>query len=479
MFHRISFLLASFILYFTNVTMAGCFAAATVDGDSLVVVKNINFAGNRITRDHIISRELMFSEGDTLEGDMLLDLIERSRENMMNTLLFNFVDADLRLSGSSPAHAEITFEVTERWYIWPWPVIEFADRNFNTWWDDGHDLSRMSYGIALKWGNFRGRKENLEITAIYGYNEIYGFDYTIPYLNRKETLGIAMGADYGRTREVPVRNEGDKLIYFKRNDEHVMEAVSAYMGLICRKAIYNTHVVRIEYDLQEFSDTLLEINPGFSVGNQDRLQYFSLVYQYKSDHRDYRAYPLTGYYFDVEFGRRGLGIVDKGDMDVTYVLTTFRKYFHLGGRWYYASGLNSRFSNDAEQPFLMNKAIGYGRDIVRGYEYYVVNGNHFGIFKNNLKFALLPTRNFDIRWLKSEKFSKVHYAFYLNAFFDLGYADNLRPVEASGNELENTLLTGYGLGLDFVTYYDLVLRIEYSFNHMKEHGFFLHFMAPI
>ena len=55
--------MASLILYFTNVTMAGCFAAVTVDGDSLIVVKKISFAGNRITRDHIISRELLRAVG--------------------------------------------------------------------------------------------------------------------------------------------------------------------------------------------------------------------------------------------------------------------------------------------------------------------------------------------------------------------------------------------------------------------------------
>jgi len=127
----------------------------------------------------------------------------------------------------------------------------------------------------------------------------------------------------------------------------------------------------------------------------------------------------------------------------------------------------------------MDRAIGYDRDIVRGYEYYVVHGNNFGIMKNNLKFALLPTREFNVNFIRSEKFSKVHYAFYLNAFFDLGFVDNFFPQQELNNELENTLLMGYGLGLDFVTYYDLVFRFEYSFNRMNEHGFFLHFIAPI
>jgi hypothetical protein len=47
------------------------------------------------------------------------------------------------------------------------------------------------------------------------------------------------------------------------------------------------------------------------------------------------------------------------------------------------------------------------------------------------------------------------------------------------NSLADELQFGYGIGLDFVTYYDIVLRSEYSFNKFGEHGFFLHFVAPI
>jgi len=80
---------------------------------------------------------------------------------------------------------------------------------------------------------------------------------------------------------------------------------------------------------------------------------------------------------------------------------------------------------------------------------------------------------------KKNKFKSLQYAFYLNAFFDMGFADQLYPMHELNNQLENSLLIGYGVGLDFVTYYDIVLRIEYSFNRMNEHGFFLHFRAPI
>jgi outer membrane protein assembly factor BamA len=446
--------------------------------DSLVIIGNITYEGNKITKPRIITRELMFSEGDTLSRKEFRLLLEKSRDNLLNTSLFNFVTATPTFSSGDPSITAVLFSFIERWYIWPWPIIEFADRNFNTWWTENRDLSRMSYGVAVRWDNFRGRKEVLEVTTKFGYNELYGFSYTIPYLNKKETLGLGLGAAFGRTKEVPVTNYDNKLVYFE-GDEYVMKAVTSFVSLIYRREIYNTHKLALQYNYMIFADTLLVLNPNFSINGQDELQYLSLAYLFKSDHRDQKAYPLEGYYFDIEVVKRGLGLLDNGGLDVFFIQSTFRKYFRLSRRWYFASGLNSKFSNDATQPFYMDHAIGYGRDIVRGYEYYVVNGSNFGIFKNNFKFALLPQRDFNLNFIKSQKFSKGYYAFYLNAFLDFGFAENLIPQYELNNDLENALLIGYGLGIDFVTYYDLVFRFEYAINKMGEQGFYLHFTAPI
>jgi hypothetical protein len=128
-------------------------------------------------------------------------------------------------------------------------------------------------------------------------------------------------------------------------------------------------------------------------------------------------------------------------------------------------------------PYFIQSGLGYGRYFVRGYEYYVVDGQKIGLLKANLKFALLPTRVLQINQLKSEKFSKLHYAFYMNLFTDAGYSEGkYKPDETT---LSGKLLYSIGLGLDFVTYYDKVLRIEYSLNRLGESGIFVHFIASI
>ena len=80
-------------------------------------------------------------------------------------------------------------------------------------------------------------------------------------------------------------------------------------------------------------------------------------------------------------------------------------------------------------------------------------------------------------FVPSPKFSTVPYAFYLNAYFDEAYVhdDQFKQL----NFLSNAWESGYGAGIDFVTYYDMVFRFEYSFNKLGESGFFIHFTAPI
>jgi hypothetical protein len=109
----------------------------------------------------------------------------------------------------------------------------------------------------------------------------------------------------------------------------------------------------------------------------------------------------------------------------------------------------------------------------------VVDATHFGIWKNNLKFALIPQTIGEFRNIRSERFRKYHYALYLNVFLDSGYGYYRQDFGRETNDLQNTLLLGYGAGIDFVAYYDIVIRVEFAVNFMNETGVFVHFRAPI
>jgi hypothetical protein len=116
---------------------------------------------------------------------------------------------------------------------------------------------------------------------------------------------------------------------------------------------------------------------------------------------------------------------------------------------------------------------------VRGYEYYVIDGKDFILWKNNFKFALIPQRDITLDFIRSPKFNRVPYALYLNVFADAGYVIYDGDQNDKTNDLRNSLLVGYGVGLDLATYYNVVVRVEASMNGKGIPGIYLHFVAPI
>jgi hypothetical protein len=60
----------------------------------------------------------------------------------------------------------------------------------------------------------------------------------------------------------------------------------------------------------------------------------------------------------------------------------------------------------------------------------------------------------------------------------LGYVSN-NFTNPTNKALTNTLLPGYGVGIDFVTYYDVVFRIEYGRNKQNNGGFYFYLLSDI
>lgn len=446
--------------------------------DIIWVIDSVVLSGNKITRDYILFRELVFRSGDTIGSRQLDSLIVRSRENLINTSLFNFVHIQRYASAGAPYIQNILVEVTERWYVWPIPILKISDRNFNVWWET-KDFSRLSYGFFIDWRNFRGRKENLLMRFQFGYDQLYDLHYLIPYVNRRKTVGLSFGGGFWKRKETASMTLENKQVFFQDPGSFARQDIFAFGQCLLRPNIHNTHLFELRYDHHQFSDSLLHENEDYSVNGAREVQYMTFHYMFKSDHRDYNNYPLKGYYADFEVIKKGLWTFSENTLDNLYFLATFRKFWELYPGIYFASGVNGKVSAGRTQPYFALRGIGFDRDIVRSYEYYVVDAEHFGIWKNNFKFALISQKTGDIDFIRTEKFSKVYYALYLNVFLDAGYGAYDQDFGTETNDLQNALLMGYGAGLDFVTYYDIVIRLEFSVNILNEPGIFLHFRAPI
>jgi outer membrane protein assembly factor BamA len=444
--------------------------------DSIRIINTIQFTGNKVTRDRIIQREILFDQGDTLVYEKFIADVAQSQRNLMNTSLFNFVTFDTVLVKGSQNKVDVTVDLLERWYIWPVPIFEFADRNFNAWLQK-MDWNRLNYGMFLTWNNFRGRREKLIVYTRFGFDENYHFKYQIPYINKKQTLGIGFAGGFMQNHEIAYNSKDNLEVFYRNEDTHARREIFGYTEIYYRKGIHNRHWGSVGYTELQVLDSVLILNPDYMFGPTNTNQSFNLFYQYQSDYRDFAQYPLGGHYFDVELEKFGLGIIPDSDVDVLTIKANIRKYNQIKGRFYWASGLTAKVSPYNHQPYAYMRGLGYGRDFIRGYEFYVVDGQHFALLKNNLKFELVPMRVQKFNFIPTDKFNKLYYAFYLNIFADFGYVWDSRTNV--NNPLADEFLPGYGIGLDFVTYYDFVLRVEYSFNKMGESGFFIAFMPSI
>lgn len=458
-------------------------ATAVIETDSCLqqpttktlVIRSIILQGNNVTKDRILLRELEFSPGDTLSMRELCQRTARSRQNLLNRALFNFVTISASISEQGYPAADIVVDVIERWYVWPLPIFELAERNFNTWWET-KDFRRANYGMFLTYNNFRGRMEVLKILLRAGYNQHYFLLYEIPYLTRSQDFGIGVELGYTTGREMAFKTENNRHVYFRNPDGYVRSQLYAKMQFTYRKGIHNHHFMALGYERHRFADTLLKLNPDFLPDLHPETRFLHLNYRFRHDFRDSKPYPLNGHYLDVELDKKGFGLLSD-EPNLLSIKGTFDVYRPITTNWHWAFSVSAKMAAGEQEPYYFMRGLGYNNEFVRSYELFVMDGQAYGLWKSNLKYTLIQPRNRTLPLVTNERFSKIHYATYLNLIFDAGYVKN--KYAHPSNTCQNKMLFGTGLGVDLVTYYDLVWRFEYTINQFGKHGFFVHFVAPI
>lgn len=448
---------------------------AQQDATSYVVVSDIVVGGNNVTKESIIFRELTFAVGDTIPLQRWEEELRVSNENVMNTTLFNFVTFEQQVDESMENAVFVHIDVVERWYLWFYPYVAYSDRNLNAWYE-ANDITRFSYGVEMKYRNFLGLKHNLNFTFISGYNQNYGLSYDVPYMTGKQCFGIEAGVGYKRDKEVSYITENNKVLYFNGEDEFAKQSAFVFVEPYFRFGHRNKLFVNFSYNNTLFHDSLSLLNEDFCNVRGARFQYLALSATYKNDFRDEQNYPLNGHYFEIMMEKIGFGAFETSP-DVFYAKITTDWYQPIKGRWYWASNLTLKMSTNDDAPYFFSQGLGYKNDYVRTYELYVVDAMNFALVKNNLKFAILNPVTKYLPFIKNERFGKIHFALYANLFFDCAYSWKV-PVNQT-SFLDNKFIFGTGIGIDFVTYYDKVLRLEYGVNDMGDTGFFIHFVAPI
>lgn len=444
-----------------------------VDVDSIDVelleLNRILLVGNKTTRDRIILRELTLKPGDTISNVSLPQVILKDKNKIYNLRLFNTVE--LRPIKLSDNKIDLLVEVTERWYTFPVPIFELSDRNFNEWWQTyEHDFKRVNYGIRLYKYNFRGRNETLRLTAQFGFSRRYDLSYTIPNLDKEQKQGISFLYSYAEPKNISYFTENHKLLFLKSSD--VLRRSSLFaINYSYRKSFYETHNVGLEYRNSSVADTVAFLNTNYYGNGEKKQQFEAVSYSFTADHRDVQAYPLKGSHSNIYLKKIGLGL--SSDVDQFEINLTHARYLDLKKGFYISNFSSVYLSTPQSQPYSLYNAIGYRRQFLRGYELFVIEGSRFFMNKATFKKRIF-SRGWHFANVAHEQFSYFPLSIYLKSYFDFGYVENFSRYQelAINNTLSNRFLLGTGAGIDVVTFYDTVLRFEYSFTREGTHGFF-------
>lgn len=439
--------------------------------DGPYVIAGIIIEGNRTTKERVIMRELLLQEGDSVRtSEQLYYLIERCRQNVYNMGLFNSVK--IEPSYLSRSSVFLTITLTERWFYWPTPIFKYSDPNFNTWWLT-RDFRRVFYGAFLYRYNMRGRNETLYAKVQLGYAKEFALRYRFPYIDRKQRWGLAFGAGRTRQDEITTGTIGNKREFITLRGRETRAEWKGDVEATLRPAFDLRHAFRLAYTNANTLDTVGMAYPNYFVDGSNRISYFTVTYSLIFDKRDNRVYPLSGSQTLLRVDHHGLGRLTNDEVDLTTFYAGYLRSWRLGERWSVGGSVRAKASVGPRLPYYLQQALGYD-DYVRGYEYYVIDGEHFALGKANVLWALLKPH--DYAFMKNDNFKTLYLAIYLNAFSDFGY---VRDSRYSGrNPLANELQQGYGLGVNVVTSYDQVMRVEYAINSQEERAFYLHFAQP-
>lgn len=442
--------------------------------DTYIVVDKIRVEGTKKTKDYILLREMEIKIGDSIPLAEVGQRLEENRKRIMNTGLFTRIKINVKDWQPPDNRVTLQIEAAENWYIYPIPIFELADRNFNVWWvEQQRSLQRINFGVRLVYKNVSGHGDLLKTKIQFGYTNKLELDYSFPFINQKETIGLSGNALYTRNKEIARNTVQNQLDFYRDEENFLFRRFRLGMTLTYRPFLrtFNNFTLRFHRNSITEGAEIPELNPDFFLTGRRKQRYFAFNYKLVYDDRDISAYPLRGNYFSFDFVQEGLGIFK--DRNFTAIAPKYAQYIKLNQRLSIEMIGKVRWVVSNQQPaYYNNRALGYEPDFIRAYEYYVIDGQDYGYLKTSSRFEFFDgVVNYGsampldfLRIMPLRVYGKLN--------FDTGYVRELYYAE--NNPFGNRMLYGGGIGLDFVIYYDKVIQIEYSMNHLGERGLFLH-----
>lgn len=428
-----------------------------------VIIRAINISGNRKTKQPLIDRELAIKTGVFYPHDELRKLIRLTREQLMNTALF--VAVDIKVDTLLPGEMDVNILLKERWYLFPVPHFKIVDRNLNVWINDYKaSLDRTELGVKIVHNNLTGRNDKMNLFLIGGYSQQLNANYYRPYIDKQLRQGLGFAFSFARSREVNYATDSNRQQFYSM-PEFARKYMRGELVYSYRKGSKMRSFLKASYTRDNMDSAIIALNPNMFGKGRTSAQFFDILANYQYFNLDYIPYPLRGWMVDF------------------YALKRFSKQIpmaQIGGKalatWRFAPKTYMNFQtsfaftlSSIQQPYYNSRMLGYRSLYMQGLEYYVADGSLATMLRTTLRREVLKFTIKNI--VPSKSHNEIPFRFFVKTYGNLGYAYSKNP---GNNYMNNQLLSTAGFGLDILTVYDLVLKLEYSYNQFGERGFFIH-----
>ncbi len=435
------------------------------DSAALFTINQIAIEGNRKTQETVILRELSFKEGERYSLSVLVQKFKQAKEQLLNTTMFQNVVVSLKNFEGNGASVKVS--VKERWYIYPIPFVNVVDNSFQNWVkQEGMDLDRVKYGIKIKHRNFSGRNDKLTMNITNGYTKALAFRYEDVPVDANLKWLASFYTSLGRNRDINYATFDNQRIAYKNPDVFVHSFFKSAAEITYRPAIKTRHTFGLGYNYEKISDTILSMSPEFST-QTNKITYPELYYKLQYFDVDFIPYPTKGFATDIKFAKKGFG----GSVDVWQTTARASATFPLGRKYYINWRAAGVLKLPFDQPYTMQNFVGSDGHYIQGYEDYVIDGVAGGFTKATFARQIINT----VINIPSRKVKQLNYfpiKIYGKVFGNSGYIYNKNPHIS--NTLNNQWLHSAGVGLDIILFYDFIFKLEWSFNHLRQNGIYLH-----
>ncbi|KAA3659530.1 MAG: hypothetical protein DWQ10_08705 [Calditrichaeota bacterium] len=410
-------------------------------------ITEIVIHGNKKTRPSVILREMRTQTGDTVTIEELnYDARRVESLGLFTRVEFSLEEVDI---GS-----KLRIDVTEQWYLFPWPIFYFNDREYK--WE------KASYGMSVLHSNFRGNAELFSVAGWLGYNPGAYLIYSIPAINGNKSYFLSSQFYYYKLRsktfelldeEIDEKQFGGSLaLGYRINLENSVQLAVGYS--------------RIKYDPAVMGQTL---HPA----GRDNLPSLSLTYTRNT--RDLAWYPSQGSFLSASYQK--IGFWNDAYVDYRQVTLDARTYFTVY-KSVILAGRSALLLSDGQIPPYNRAYFGY-RLRIRGRFSERYEGENRVLSSVELRFPILP-----VRYIQVEEETLGNYGRNLkfgisgSVFLDMGslwiqkanierYRSGEMFISSGPFGLQTQpekWVHGFGAGLNVHLPYVNIVRMELGFN---------------